>query len=145
MGLINNHRNPLQDGRSYALSVSYERALSSRSGVGATLSGERQYLRDGGYSTTGRQVSLFGYREIGSMTLIGSLGFGRLEADKRLFLYPRTRADTLYRASLAATFRQLGLGQFAPLVRVTAERNRSSVEIFDYRRLRTEFALVRSF
>ena len=34
---------------------------------------------------------------------------------------------------------------FAPLVRLTYERNVSSIELFDYRRLRTEFGLARAF
>lgn len=142
---IDNKRNPLQDGQNYALSVSYERALSSASGVGVTVSGDRNKLVDAGYSTVGAQFSVFGYHDFGALTLIGSLGYGRLEADERLFIYPSRRLDNLYRASLGATFRQLSIGQFAPLVRVTIERNTSSVEIFDYRRVRTEFGLTRSF
>src|SRR5258706_7443711 len=45
-GLINNQRNSLQDGQSYALSMSYERALSAGSGIGVTLAGDRLTLRD---------------------------------------------------------------------------------------------------
>lgn len=145
VGAIDNRRNPLQDGRSYALSLSYERALSSRAGIGASLSGERQDLRDPGYSTAGGQLTLFGYRDLGAATLIGTLGYGRIEADERLFIYPRRRIDDLYRASLGATFRQLTVAGFAPLIRVTAERNRSSIELFDYRRLRAEFGITRAF
>lgn len=144
-GAIDNKRNPLQDGRSYTLSLSYERALSNRAGVGVSIAGDRQSLRDPGYSTTAGQLTLFGYREFGAATLIGTLGYGRLEADERLFIYPRRRIDDLYRATLAITFRQLTIGEFAPLIRVTAERNRSSIELFDYRRLRTEFGITRAF
>jgi hypothetical protein len=145
LGIIDNKRNPLQDGRSYALSASYERAVSTRSGVGVSLSGERQDLRDPGYSTAGGQLTLFAYRDFGAMTLIGTVGCGRLESDERLFIYSRRRVDDLYRASLGATFRQLTIGDFAPLIRVTYERNRSSIELFDYRRLRTEFGVTRAF
>jgi hypothetical protein len=145
LGATDNARNPLQDGRNYALTLSYERALSSRTGAGAALSADRQDLRDPGYSTASGQIILFGYRDFGAMTLIGTLAYGRLEADERLFIYPRRRTDDLYRASLGATFRQLTIGDFAPLVRITAERNRSSIELFDYRRIRTEIGLARAF
>jgi tetratricopeptide (TPR) repeat protein len=145
IGLVDNHSNPLQDGGSYALTAAYERAFSSRSGVGASIAAQRQSLRDPGYSISAGQITVFGYRELGPMTLIGSLGYGRLAADERLLLYPDVRKDTLYRGSLGMTFRQLTVGQFAPSIRVTAERNRSSIETFDYRRTRTEFMITRAF
>jgi len=145
LGLVDNHRNRLQDGRSYALTLSYERALSSRAGIGATASAERQDLRDPGYSLDAGQLTLFGYRDLGAMTVVGTLSYGRLAADKRLLLYPEIRKDKLDRASLALTFRQLTFGEFAPLIRVTVERNRSSLDLFDYRRTRTEFAITRAF
>jgi hypothetical protein len=145
IGVTANHRNALENGHSYAMSLSYERALSSRSGLGVTLSANRQALRDPGYSSVGGHLSVFVYRDFGALTVIGSLGYARLEADRRLALYPRRRIDNLYRATLGATFRQLTVGGFAPLVRVTAERNRSSSELFDYRRVRTEFGITRTF
>jgi hypothetical protein len=145
VGLIDNKRNPLQDGRSYNIALSYERALSVRTGVGATLAVERDALRDAGYSTTAGQLTAFGYRDMGAMTLIATAGYGRLEADERLFIYPGRRSDRIYRASLGVTFRQLTFGQIAPFIRLRYERNRSSINIFDYRRLRTEFGVVRAF
>ncbi len=114
-------------------------------GIGAALAAERQDLRDPGYSTTGGQLTLFGYRDLGAMTVIGSLGYGRLVADERLLLYPDVRRDRLYRAGLGITFRQMAVGQFAPSIRFTAERNKSSIEIFDFRRTRMEFAITRAF
>ena len=145
IGTINNQLSDLQDGRSYGLSVSYERALSARAGVGVSVFAERQQLRDDGYSTKSAQLSLFGYREIAAATVTATLSYMRLEADKRLFLYPTRRKENLYRATIAATFRKLEVASFAPLVRVTAERNRSSLGLFDYRRIRTEVGIVRAF
>ena len=144
-GLIDNKRNPLQDGRRYSASLSYERAISNRFGIGGSVARDRQALGDPGYSLTSSQITLFGYREIGSATLVATLGYGRLAADERLAIYPRRRLDNLYRGSLALTFRKLGIGSFAPLIRVTGERNRSSVELFGYRRIRTEFGITRAF
>jgi tetratricopeptide (TPR) repeat protein len=145
LGVVNNRRNPFQDGMSYSLSLSYEQALSSRAGLGGSLAGDRQDLRDPGYATAGGQLNLWGYREVGAATLIGTISYGRIEADKRQLIFPRRRVDDLYRTSLAMTFRRLRIGQLSPFVRVTAERNRSSIELYDYRRVRTEFGLTRAF
>lgn len=143
--VIDNKRNRLQDGQGYTASLTYERALSSRAGIALSVAVDRQDLRDPGYSTTGGQMMVLGYREIGAATLIGTLSYGRLEADARQFLFPDRRADNLYRASIGATFRQLTIGEFAPLVRVIAERNGSTVDLFDYRRLRIEMGIARAF
>ena len=70
---------------------------------------------------------------------------GRLRADERLALLPEARRDKLSRLTFGATFRQLTLGGFAPVTRLVIERNRSTVEFYDYSRTRTEFALVRAF
>lgn len=145
IGAIANKRNRLQSGHYYSLSLSYERALSSRAGIGVTLSGDQQSLRDPGYSTTSGQVTLLGYSEFGPTTLVATLSYGRLEADQRLTIFPERRIDDLYRASLALTVRKLRVGPFSPFLRITGERNRSSIELFDYRRLRTEVGINRAF
>ena len=145
IGTINNQLSNLQDGRTYGLSLSYERALSARAGVGATVLAERHNLRDDGYSTWSGQLSVFGYRELGAATVTATFSYMRLEADKRLFLYSSRRKEDLYRASIAATFRKLVVAGFAPLVRITLEQNRSTLALFDYRRVRTEVGIVRAF
>lgn len=145
VAFVDNRLNPLQDGRTFSLSLGYERALSDRAGLGLTLSADRQDLRDAGYSTLGGQVTAFGYREAGPVTLVVSLSYGRLEADERLVLFPRRRSDRTYRASLGATFRNFRVGTFAPFARVSFERNRSTSEIYDFRKLRSEFGITRAF
>jgi len=142
---VDNRANDMQDGHTYSASLSYERALSSRFGVGATLSIERQSLNDHAYSTWAGQAAVFAYREVGPATVVATLSYGRLEADARVALFPAVRSDELFRASLGATFRNLRIGSFAPFIRATFERNRSSLEIYDYRKFRTEFGLNRAF
>lgn len=145
LAFVDNRLNPLQDGRTYAASLSYERALSARAGIGITLTADRQALRDPGYATWGGQATLFGYREFGPATLVATLGHGRLKADQRLLLFPAARSDRLYRASLGATFRNLRFGTFAPFVRATYERNHSTTEIYEFRKLRAELGITRAF
>ena len=142
---VNNRVNRLEEGKNLSLSLGYERALSDRTGIALTLAANRQQRRNPGYSTTGGQATLVGYRELGAVTAIASLTYGRLGADERLILCPTRRSDTLVRASLGAEFRQLKVGGLAPLVRVVVERNRSNIALYDYHRVRTEFGLTRAF
>lgn len=145
MAFVDNRLNSLLDGRTYSASLSYERALSSRAGIGITLSADRQALRDPGYSTWAGQVTLFGYRELGPVTLVATVSHGRLKADERLLIFPEARSDRLYRASLGATFRNFRIGTFAPFLRATYERNRSTTEIYDFRKVRAEVGITRAF
>ncbi len=140
-----NHFNALQDGITYSVSLGYERALSSRAGIGVTVSVDRQSSRDPAYSTWAGIAMLSAYREAGPITLIATASFGRVRADERLALFPERRSDRLYRASLGATFRNFRIGTFAPFIRGTLERNTSTVEIFDYRRTRMELGVSRAF
>lgn len=145
LALVDNHFNALQDGRTYSASLSYERALSSRAGAGVTLSVDRQALRDPAYSSWAGQAALFAYRETGPVTWVASASHGWLKADERLALFPQARSDRLYRGGLGITVRNFRLGSFAPFARATYERNSSTVEIYDYRKVRTEIGLTRAF
>ncbi|MCC2601288.1 hypothetical protein [Sphingopyxis yananensis] len=48
-------------------------------------------------------------------------------------------------ASAAATLRTFTVAGFAPLVRLRWEHNRSSIEIYEYRRLAAEFGVTSAF
>jgi len=143
--LVDNQLNDLQDGKTYSGQLGVERALSTTTGIAANFGIDRQSLKDSGYSTTGWQVGLTAWRDMGRMTLTVGAEFGRLHADERLSLFPLRRADRYSRLSIGATFRQLQFRGFAPLIRLSIERNRSSVEFYDYRRTRTELGFVRAF
>lgn len=140
-----NMRNRLQSGRSYGITLGYERALSAQMGIALTVGADRHALRDPGYSTSSGRLTLSAYRDFGATTMIGSLDFAHLEADRRLFIFPRRRREDFIRGSLGATFRQLTFWQFAPLVRLSYELNRSTVEIHQYSRIRMELGLARAF
>ena len=143
--LLDNQRNDLQDGRSYSAQLDVERALSATTGVVLNLSGDRQRLKDPGYSTTGWRGGVSAWRDLGRVTLTAGAQLGRLHADERLLLFPDKRRDRFSSLSLAATFRQIQWRGFAPVARFTVERNKSSIAFYDYRRTRTEFGVVRAF
>jgi hypothetical protein len=143
--LIDNQRNDLQDGKAYSGQIGIEHALTPTTGIAASFGIDRQSLKDPGYSTTGWRGGLTAWRDIGRMTLTLGAELGRLHADERLALFPHKRADRYTRLSIGATFRQLQLRGFAPVVHFSIERNRSSVELYDYRRTRTEVGVVRAF
>ena len=105
----------------------------------------REALDDPGYSTRAWRANLTAWREIGRLTFTTSGEFGRLHADKRLLLFPERRRDRYARLSIAASFRRLQYGGFAPLFRFSVERNRSNIAFYDYNRTRTEIGIVRAF
>lgn len=144
-GHVVNRRNALQSGESYSLGLGYDRAFSARAGGGLQVSASRDAANDPGYALAGGGVSAYAFREFGRTTAAVSLGYSRLEADARLFLYPRRRIDDRFTANLSATFRALRFGPFAPIARLHWERNRSSVEIYDYRRLGGELGITAAF
>lgn len=145
VSVSDNLGNSLQSGTTLGLSSSMEHALSQRAGVGFTIAGTRQALRDPGYSAWGAYGSLYGYREVGPATLIATVAYGRLWGDAPQPLFPLARRDRLLQTSLSATFRNLRIGSLAPFVRATYERNDSNVEIYAFRKLRTEFGVTRAF
>lgn len=142
---VSNKRNKLQTADNFVLSAGIDHAFTARSGGGFQVYGFREEAGDPGYSLASGGISGHLFRELGRSTVIGTLGYSRLEADKRLFLYPKRRMEDRYTASLAVTLRSLQIGGFAPLARLKWERNRSSIEIYDYRRLAAEFGVTSAF
>lgn len=74
-----------------------------------------------------------------------NLGYSRIEARQRLFLYPERRHDDRFAASLAATFRSLKIGTFARSARARYETNRSDIEIYDFDRIAAEVGITAAF
>jgi Uncharacterized protein conserved in bacteria len=144
-GRTHYHRNTLQDGELFSLSVGIERALSARSGVGVQLSGTRQTARDPGYATASGGVTLLGWRDMGRMTVFANATVRRLESDARLFPFTARRKEWFLRGSVGATFRQIEVAGFSPVVRVAYERNTSTVGIYDYRRTTIDLGITRAF
>ena len=135
----------MQDGWIYDGSLSIERAISQRVGVSVTLSANRQTARDPGYATTSGGITFLGWRDIGWSTLYANAAFRHLDSDARLFLYSKSRSDDFFRVSAGAAFRKLSVAGLAPVVRLAWERNRSTVGIYDYRRLSVEVGVTRAF
>ena len=138
-------RSDLRDLDRFSAALGIDRAFSSRFGGGLQVSGYRDAARDPGYATAGGGIDGYLFREFGKTTAVLGAGYSHLEADERLFLYPRRRVDDRWEASLSATFRALRLGSFAPLAKLRFERNRSTVEIYDYQRLAGEIGVTAAF
>ena len=111
----------------------------------ALLGGNRYEARDKAYSTRSWRAGATAYREVGRMTWFAGVELGGLKADERLQLLPEVRTDKLLRVQLGAIHRQFTFAGFAPVTRLVIERNRSSVEFYDYRRTRTEIGISRAF
>jgi len=142
---VDNRLNDLQDGHGFSARLRYERALSPTTLVSTSIGVDRFKAQDDAYSTRFIGGSVTAYREVGRMTLSAGIEVGRLKADERLVLLPEVREDSLIRFQLGSVFRQFTVGGFAPMMRVVIERNKSTVEYYDYTRRRTEFGVVRAF
>lgn len=142
---VDNRLNDLQDGHGLSARVRYERAISATTLVSTSIGVDRFKAQDDAYSTRFVGGSVTAYREIGRMTLSAGIEVGRLKADERLILLPEAREDRLVRFQLGSVFRQFTVGGFAPMMRLVVERNKSTVEYYDYTRRRTEFGVVRAF
>src|SRR5258706_12736595 len=114
-------------------------------GGSLTISATRQTGRDPGYATTSEGASLVTWRDVGSMTVYATGAYRHLESDARLFLYPRSRTDDYVRIGIGAVLRKLAFAGLAPLVRVSWERNASTVGIYDYRLASVETGISRAF
>ncbi len=143
--LIDNLRNDLQDGATVSLGVSLDRQLGAKGGAGLQLTAIRTDADDRGYGDNTVSTAAYAFRAFGRLTGVVTLGYSHLEGDARLVLYPRRRVDD--RTSLVAslTWRRSTLARFAPFIRLRAERNRSTVELYDYRRTAGELGLSASF
>lgn len=144
-GRANYAVNELQDGWVHEASIAYERSLSSTLGGRITLNGSRQTARDPAYATTSGGASLLIWKQLGRISLFGSASVQKLKADARIFLYPEIRREWYSSFSAGATFRELTYKGFAPIVRITKERNNSSLTLYDYGRLSTNFGFTRAF
>lgn len=138
-------RNGLQDGVIYNGSVSYERALTARSGGSVSLSANRQTARDAGYATASGALGVVYWHDMGKFTVFGTVTLSRLEADKRLSLFPERRREWYGRGGLGSIFRQIQVAGFSPVVRIAYERNWSTVGIYDFKRVVTDVGITRSF
>lgn len=145
IGHQTNRRNALQTGDVFSLSAALDHAFSEKLGGGVQLSGMRQTAADPGYAVASGNVAVYLWRELGQTTVVANLGYGHLEADERLFLYPKRRVEDRFSAGLSGTFRQLRVGPFAPIARIRWERNLSTVEIYDYKRLSGEVGITAAF
>lgn len=144
-GRLDNRRNNFQDSDNLSASAGIEGAFTARSGGGLQFLAAREAARDPSYSTTSGGINTYVFREFGRTTAVASLGHGRLEADERLALFPKRRTDNRFSAGLAGTFRSFRIGTLAPQVRVRWERNQSTIELYDYKRMTAEFGVVSAF
>jgi hypothetical protein len=137
--------NALQDGDVFGETASLERAFSPRSGARVSLFVQRTTAADPGYALINGGGSVLAWHEWGRTTIYATATVSHLESDARLFLYTDRRIEWLTRAGLGATFRQIQVKGFSPLVRVNYERNASTVGIYAYHRFATDIAITRAF
>lgn len=137
--------NRLQSGLSVSGGMTVDRSLAVDKGVRLIASGNRFSARDAGFSTCSWELGFGGWIDLGRLTFSATAAHGGLSADRKLNLFPQRRHDRVDRIVAGITTRHVRVLGFSPLVRFTIERNRSTIEIWDYDRRRFEFGLTRSY
>lgn len=137
--------NNLQNGDIFTANFLYERSSSPESGLGFGFSLQRQDANDPGYATTSGGLQVLLWRKLYGVSAFADLHLSRLGADERLALFPERRWDWLYSATLGATFPQFAVRGFAPVLRVSFERNDSTVGVYDYSRWAGDIGFTRAF
>ena len=142
---LDNLRNDPQDATVYAGTIGLDRAFAANFGGGLQLRASRTAAREPGWSDWTGGTSAYLFREIGRTTLVLDASYARLVADDRLLLYPRKRVDDRYGVGFGATFRSIQWKGLAPFVRARFERNRSTVELYDFNRRAAELGVTSAF
>lgn len=137
--------NDLQDGHLYNGDLGYEKAFTPQSGGSVSITVNRQTANDPGYATRSLGAAALYFHDVGRVTIFGSASVRRLEGDDNLFLFPERRKEWFARTNIGATFRQATFHGLAPVVRISVERNRSNVGLYDYRRSSAEMGFSRAF
>lgn len=137
--------NDLQDGSIYTAAIGFERAFSQRLGGSLRVSGERQNAADPGFATASGTLQGLIWREAGRTSLFTTASLSYLGADARLGLFRDRREEWRLGTTVGATLRQFSVRGFAPIVRFSYERNRSSVSIYDYRLVAADIGITRAF
>lgn len=138
-------KNRLQNGVIAGVSIAYDHAMGAKSGFRLSGTVQRQSARDPGYATLSASVGATYYREIKNFTMSSELNFRWLAADKRLFIFPKTREESYMGVSVSAAVRHYKFLGFTPLVRINWEKNRSTVGLYDFSRFSSELGLSRLF
>jgi hypothetical protein len=127
-------RDHAESGRSTAISASWMKAFTPVSGGRLTIAASRQDARDPGYATTAGVVSAVAWWELLHSTAFAELDASRLQADRRLLLYPSRRSDWLASVTLGVNLRFVKIAGFSPTLRFNLERNTSTVGIYRFER-----------
>jgi hypothetical protein len=142
---LNNRVNALEDGYVLAASGAVDIALTPSRGMSLSLSGNRRTARDAAYAARSAELAVAAWQEVERLTLGASASTGLLDADDRLNLLPKRREDHSWSLGLSLGSRHVTMFGLAPNLRLTFERNRSSVQVYDFRRRSVEIGFTRAF
>lgn len=145
LGTITNWMDSGQSGQQYTLALALDRAMTARMGAGFQVNAFRQATQLDAYALTGGGASVYAFREIGHVTASINLGYSHLEADEALSLFAERRIDNAFNATASVNIRNIRVANVSPVFRLRYEKNRSNIEIYNYKRLSGEIGLTASF
>ncbi|HEY0111845.1 MAG TPA: tetratricopeptide repeat protein [Allosphingosinicella sp.] len=139
------HRNAEQSATFASASLSVEKALTPTLHARASLFGSRNSAAAAPYSSISGGGDMLLAKDVGAWVLYGRLGYSLARGDAIFPLFGDRRSDRRLDMSTGISFRRIQIAGATPVLRITRSSNRSSLELFDFRRTRVDMALSRPF
>jgi hypothetical protein len=133
------------DGTRYFLSGAYDHAFTPETSVRLTARGAVLDAAVKPESLWQAGGDLIVAHILPGATLFGQAGYTRTKARAPLPLFARTRGDDRIDVTGGMIVKALKVAGFAPLVRLTYTRSRSTIVLYDFKRARLDVGLTREF
>lgn len=134
-----------QSGLALAVGTAYDRALSPRLAVRAGLTAVRAAAIDSQFATKSLSGDLTLSRDVGHWTVWTRGSWTALKGDANYAFFGVPRDDRIIEANIGLVYRRLSVLGFSPQIKATFLDAASSLPLFRYRRLRSEFSVTKSF
>jgi tetratricopeptide (TPR) repeat protein len=137
--------NPGQDGWRTALNADFTRAFGAGRIVRVSLRYAAVDARLNPESLRQFGGGLLLARQWRALTLFTEVDYSRTHGIEPQLLFGKTRRDRRLDFVGGAIFNGLSITGFTPLARLTLSDSRANIVLFDYRRVRLDFGVTRSF
>lgn len=134
-----------QNGNIGSISLAYERALSPKTYMRVSTGISRQNAKSPIFSNTSAYADGLLSHDIGGFTVYGRVLRAQIKADEAISLFGARRNDRTLEFGGGIVAQRLKFRGMSPVLRVTRTKNDSPIDLYEYKRLRFEFALSKEF
>lgn len=134
-----------QSGPAFTLGAAYDRALSARLSVRASLTGARTTANNPQFATKNLSADLTVSRDLGHWTVWSRGSYTVLKGDAAYAFFGMPRDDRIVGLDAGLIYRRVSVLGLSPQLQVTFVKAASSLPLFRYERLRSELSVTKSF